>query len=113
MLVVGLCAHVRGARMKRGIVAVVAIVVIAWLAVAEWDLQLQQSGVKATARQDFAQADADLRRASRLNPDTTPDLQRAYVLDARGRRDKAVAVVQDVLRREPANRAGWGLLLGL
>jgi hypothetical protein len=100
------------ARTTRGIVAVLAIVVLAWLAVTEWDLHLQQGGVEATARQDFAQADEDFRRASRLNPDTTPDLQRAYVLDARGRRGKAIAVAEDVLRREPANRAAWGLLLG-
>ena len=68
--------------------------------------------MKATARKDFAQAEADFRRAGRLNPDTTPDLQLAFVRDAQRPPDEAIALARDVVRREPENRAAWGLLLG-
>jgi tetratricopeptide (TPR) repeat protein len=93
-------------------VAVVAGAFVAWFGVMERNLHLQERGVAATARQDFARADDDFRRAKLLNPDTTPDLQRAYVRSASGRRDQAIARAQDVLRREPENRDAWGLLLG-
>jgi hypothetical protein len=96
----------------RVVVAVVAIVVLAWLAVMERDLRLQAGGIAATARQDFAGAEAGFRSADMLNADTTPDLQRAYVRNARGQRDQAIALARDVLRREPENRDAWGLLLG-
>jgi hypothetical protein len=99
-------------RLMRAAVAVLAVVVIAWLAVAERNWHLQGSGIHATARQDLARADADFRRASFLNPDTVPDLQRAYVHSARGQRERAIAEAQEVLRREPENRDAWGLLLG-
>lgn len=98
--------------MTRGIVAVLAVVVLAWLAVTERNLRVQASGIAATAKQDFARAEDDFARSSWLNPDTTPDLQRAYVLDARREHDQAIAVARDVLRREPENRDAWGLLLG-
>ena len=98
--------------MTRVVVAVVAVAVLAWLAVMERDLRLQADGIAATARQDFARADDSFRRASQLNPDTAPDLQRAYVSSARGQPDEAIAMAQDVLRREPENRDAWGLLRG-
>ena len=98
--------------MTRGIVAVLAVVVLAWLVVTERNLRLQASGVATTEQQDFARAEEDFARSSRLNPDTTPDLQRAYVLNARGDHDQAIAAARDVLRREPENRDAWGLLLG-
>src|SRR5215211_6252168 len=93
-------------------VAVVAVVVLAWLAVAERNLRLQTRGITETAQHQLARADDDFRRASVLNPDTAPDLQRAYVRSARGQREEAIALAQNVLRREPENRDAWGLLLG-
>jgi len=93
-------------------VAVAAVAVLAWLGMMERNVRLQDSGIAATARQDFARAEEDFRRASLLNPDTTPDLQRAYVQDLGGRRARAISTVEDVLRREPDNRNAWGLLLG-
>lgn len=98
--------------MTRGIVVVVAVVLLAWLAVTERNLRLQTSGMAATAKQDLAHAEDDFARASWLNPDTTPDLQRAFVIDARREHDRAIAVTRDVLRREPENRDAWGLLHG-
>jgi len=98
--------------MTRGIVVVVAVVLLAWLAVNERNLRVQASGTAATAKQNFARAEHDFARSSWLNPDTTPDLQRAYVLDARREHDRAIRVAREVLRSEPENRDAWGLLLG-
>src|SRR3954451_8582873 len=94
----------------RVVVAVVAVAVLAWLVVVERDLRLQAGGVAATARHDLAGAEDRFRRASLLNPDTAPDLQRAYVRSARGQRAQAIALARDVVRREPENRDAWGLL---
>ena len=98
--------------MTRLCVAAAAVAVLAWLGVMERNLRLQEKGLAATAQQDFARADQHFRRAGLLNPDTTPELQRAYVHALRGRRDRAIATVQEVLRREPENRNAWGLLRG-
>lgn len=94
-----------------------AVVVLAWLGVMERDRRLQARGV-ATAGNlrtaaDVAHADADLRAARLLNPDTMPDINRALVYRFDGRFDAAVALVEDVLRREPENRAAWGGLYAL
>jgi hypothetical protein len=91
-------------------VAALAITVIGWLCVMERDLRLQASAVDAAERQDFARAEADLRRARLLNPDTLPDVRRAFVLQGGGRADEAAGVLHDVLRREPDNLDAWGLL---
>jgi LacI family transcriptional regulator len=64
-------------------VAVAALAVVAWLAVMERDARLQASGFAAATQprvaERFARADADLRGARLLNPDTTPDLARALL----------------------------------
>jgi predicted Zn-dependent protease len=91
-------------------VAVVAVVVLAWLGVSERSVRLQASGVAATARHDFDRAESDFRAARLLNPDAAPDLGRAFVYAASSRQAQAVALLDDVLRREPDNRAAWGVL---
>jgi tetratricopeptide (TPR) repeat protein len=91
-------------------VAALAVVVLAWLGVMERAARLQAQGVEATARQDFARAERDFRRARLLNPDTTPDLRRAYVHEASSRHRQAVELLEDVVRREPDNRSAWGVL---
>jgi predicted Zn-dependent protease len=91
-------------------VAIVAVLVLGWLAVMEYDARLQARGVTAAQARDFDRADGDFRRARRLNPDTTPDVNRAFLLQAAGRRDQAVALLEDVLRREPDNLNAWGVL---
>jgi tetratricopeptide (TPR) repeat protein len=92
-------------------VAVVAVIVLALLGLNERAVRLQADGIAATAAQDFDAAERDFRRARRWNPDPTPDLQRAYVYAASSRGPQAVALLEDVLRREPDNRSAWGLLL--
>jgi hypothetical protein len=94
----------------RAVLIALAVVVLAWLAVAERSARLQARGLAATARQDFAAAEADFRAARLLNPDTTPDLQRAFVYLASSRQPQGIALIQGVLRREPDSRDAWGLL---
>jgi hypothetical protein len=94
----------------RAVVAVLALALLAWLGVMERDTRLQARGTAATARQDFARAESDFRSARLLNPDTTPDARRAYVYALSSRQREAVTLLEDVVRREPENRAAWGVL---
>lgn len=96
--------------MTRVLVALAAVLVIGWLAVMEVDTRRQADGVAAAQARDFEAADADFRAARTLNPDTTPDINRAFVLQAAGKRDQAVALMEDVLAREPDNLNAWGVL---
>jgi hypothetical protein len=91
-------------------VVVVALVVIAWLGVMERDARLQSRGVDAAQRRDFTSAEADFRAARTLNPDTEPDVSRAFLYERTARHGRAAAVLEDVLRREPDNLTAWGLL---
>lgn len=91
-------------------VALLAVVVVAWLAVLYRDQRLADQGVKAASP---AQADRDLRRARLLNPDTGPDIWRSFRLAGAGDRTEAVAVLDGVLRREPDNLYAWTALLTL
>lgn len=92
-------------------VAAVAIVALAWLGIMERDARLQARGVDATRYVRFAAAEADLRGARLLNPDTTPDVYRAFLYEGAGRRRAAAALLDDVLRREPDNAGAWGVRL--
>jgi hypothetical protein len=95
----------------RGCVAVVALVVIAWLGVMERNLRLEQRGAAAlrpdSTPAELAQAESDLRRARLLNPDTAPDVSLAVAYRTRGQQDRALATVEDVVRREPDNLRAW------
>jgi predicted Zn-dependent protease len=95
----------------------VAVVVLAWLGVMERDRRLQARGVALAGNlrtaADVTHAESDLRAARLLNPDTMPDINRALVYRFDERFDDAISLVQDVLRREPENRAAWGGLYAL
>ena len=95
----------------RGLVAVVAVVVIAWLGVMERDTRLLARADHAAQARDYAAAERDLRDAGTLTADTTGDLRRAFLLQATKRGDDARALLEDVARREPDNLTAWGLLL--
>jgi predicted Zn-dependent protease len=81
-------------------VVVVALVALAWLGVMERAERLQASGA----------TEADYRAARLLNPDTVPDVRRAFLYQGTGREREAAALLEDVLRREPDNLDAWGLL---
>jgi len=95
-------------------VALVAVLVLGWLAVMERDTRLQERGIKASGRLGVAgneaRADKAFRDARFLNPDTTPDLGRAVMYLARERRPEAAALLRDVVRREPDNVTAWSVL---
>jgi predicted Zn-dependent protease len=95
---------------SRAVVAVVAVAVIAWLGVMELNVRRQADGLDAAQRRAFAAADADFRAARTLNPSTAPDVSRAFLYARNGRRDRAAALLKDVVRREPDNLTAWGVL---
>jgi hypothetical protein len=98
-------------------VAAVGLAVLASLGVMERDARLQTRAVHATqtTRDEaaLARADADLRAARLLNPDTAPDFNRALLLRIRGDTGGAAAVLRDVVRREPENVTAWRVLYAL
>jgi predicted Zn-dependent protease len=96
----------------RAVVVAVAVLVLGWLAVMERDERLQARGVRAAqdARANFAGADADFRDARLLNPDSAPDVSRAFLYQRVGRAAQAAELLQDVVRREPDNLSAWALL---
>lgn len=94
----------RPAAVPRVVLALLAIVVIAWLGVLLRDQRLLKSGVEVT---DVGRADRDLRRARLLNPDTAPDVSRALRWGIAGDRRKAIKIVDEVVRREPDNFYAW------
>jgi predicted Zn-dependent protease len=96
---------------SRVVVVAVAVAVLAWLAAMERDVRVLASGTAAAGRRDVAAAERDFRSARTLNPDMTPDLRRAFLYQATGRRDEAAALLEDIVRREPDNLPAWGLLL--
>jgi Tfp pilus assembly protein PilF len=101
----------------RAAVALVAVLVLGWLAVMERDTRLQERAIKASGRLSVAgneaRADAAFRAARFLNPDTTPDVGRAVMYLARELRPAAAALLRDVLRREPDNLTAWSVLYGV
>jgi hypothetical protein len=99
------------------VIAVTAVLVLAWLGVMERDTRLEVRGTAALGSKGdpaaLARAETDLRRANLLNPGTGPDVSRALVRRARGRTVQSVALVEDVLRREPDNVTAWRVLMVL
>ena len=101
----------------RILLAAVSIAVLAWLGTMERNERLIARGVVATGKLDVpgtvAQADADLRSARFLNPDTTPDLARALIFGVVRQPARAVAILERVLRDEPDNVGAWAQLLAV
>jgi hypothetical protein len=94
--------------------AVVAVLVLAWLAVMERDLRLRESGVDAlrpgASAAQLAAAERDLERARLLNPDSAPDVSLALLQRARGEPERALRAIEAVVRREPDNLRAWATL---
>jgi len=98
-------------------VALLAALVIAFLAVGLRSTWLQQSGLElgqsSAATQDPAvarQAEDDLRAAETLNPDPTPTLYRGGLAFRLRRPREAVDLLSQVTREESENLDAWGLL---
>lgn len=94
----------------RALVVMVALCVIAWLGVMERDERLQARADDAIHARDLPRAESDLRGARLLNPDTAPDVTRAVLYRARGQQRRAIALLEDVVRREPDNLTAWSAL---
>jgi hypothetical protein len=96
------------------VIAVTAVLALAWLGVMERDLRLEVRGSGALRSKSdpaaFARAETDLRRANLLNPGTSADVSRALVRQARGHTHQSVALMKDVVRREPENVTAWRVL---
>ncbi len=95
-------------------VAAFAVLVLGWLAVMERDLRLQRDGAAAlrpgASAAQLAEAESDLERARLLNPDPAPDVSLALLYRARGEEARALAAIEDVVRREPDNLSAWATL---
>jgi hypothetical protein len=93
---------------------VTAALVLAWLGVMERDVRLEARGSAALRLKGdpggLARAETDLRRAKLLNPGTSADVSRALVRQARGHTHQSVALMEDVVRREPENVTAWRVL---
>jgi hypothetical protein len=90
--------------------ALVAVVVIAWLAVMERNTRLQTRAVAESGRPPISNAYRDFRRARFLNPDTAPDVLIALIDSVHGKSARGIATLQGVVRREPENLFAWGQL---
>jgi predicted Zn-dependent protease len=101
----------------RAVVAVIAVLVLAWLGLMERDVRFEARGTHLSAqlavRGNVARADAELRAAQRLNPDTAPELKRAFLYVGARRPADAASILEGILRREPDNLAAWGALFNV
>lgn len=99
----------------RILLAVVSLVVVAWLALGlrsavltergqnQLLLALFQGSSPAVRRAKASQAESDLRRASSLNPDRLPRALQAQALAALGHKHQARALVEKTIAAEPDN----------
>jgi predicted Zn-dependent protease len=95
-------------------VVCVAVLVLGWLGLMERDVRADKRGVALSAQPgNLTRADAELRAAQRFNPDTEPELTRAYLYVGAGQPARAAAIVEGILRREPDNLAAWGALFNV
>jgi hypothetical protein len=113
---------VSGAVVARICVVLAAAGVLAWLGVMEYDARTLNHGVRTASEMltsgeatpaGFRSAEADFRDARLLSPDTTPDLHRAVLYRVHGREPQAVALLEDMVRREPDNVTAWNVLYAL
>jgi predicted Zn-dependent protease len=98
-------------------VAVVALVVLAWLGINLRGLGLSERGERLAATPNatpaqVAEAERALEDARFLNPDTRPLLVEGSLLAARGgrRAREGIELLEQAVRREPENVVAWGVL---
>jgi hypothetical protein len=104
------------ATLARGLLALLAIVLIAWFAVLARNHEIATSASSRVVSEpgmgaaDWERAMDDLERADLLDPSSQWSLVRAQYLLLRDRR-AALKVADDVLRSEPDNLAAWWVVL--
>jgi hypothetical protein len=91
----------------------VAVVVIAWLSVMAYDQGALKHGVTKAGTFHPIGADRYFRRARLLNPSTRPDALLALYEAVHGSRQRAIARLEDVLRKEPDDVYVWHELYGI
>jgi hypothetical protein len=104
--------------LTRGLIAVLAGLVLVWLAFSIHLVDLEETGDSAVklaqagkASQAQIQAGFDaLQDARRHNPDQTPLLQEGYLWAADHKPQKAFASGLMVVKKEPDNVQGWALV---
>jgi predicted Zn-dependent protease len=102
--------------LARAAAASVAVLVCAWFVLGirqAHDTNKVQSLVSSTntlSAQQAGHADALLRAAGTLNPDSTVDLLRAVVALREHQQQRAVPIIEAVAAREPMNVEAWTLL---
>lgn len=95
-------------------IAVLSVVVIAWLGVIVRDRHVQQAGVAAVKTRPsgyVGRADRDFRSAGFLNADSTPELARSLLYQEANQPARSAAIAERIVRSEPDNLAAWGQLL--
>jgi hypothetical protein len=100
----------------RVLLAVIALVIGGWLAL-EWrNVRLQDKARAILVQERIPAADAEdadrwLRRASFLNPDSTPEISRGLLALRTGRPREAERRAREVLQDEPERSEARNLLL--
>src|SRR4051812_35845869 len=96
---------------SRVLLAVVAVLALAWLGIMERDRHLLSRGAYLTSGDagpgHQAEAEAALKGARLLSPDEEPDLVRSLLYAATDRRREALALALAAARSEPENIAAW------
>ncbi|HEY6779373.1 MAG TPA: hypothetical protein VI111_00375 [Thermoleophilaceae bacterium] len=102
----------------RVVLALVCLLVAAWLGVGLRDARLEQHGTELSrspaAAHDRAvahEADEQLADAELLNPDTNPILVRGALALRRDDGERGIELLRDVVEREPENLQAWRLLM--
>jgi hypothetical protein len=101
----------------RGAFVVTALVVVAWLAFGLRAVDLQADAESTIARvrggdleaSTIDEAQDQLRRADRYNPDLTPQLDEGWLLMYAGKTPEAYGVALTSVAKEPENAQAWTL----
>jgi hypothetical protein len=106
----------RATTVARVAVAIVALLIVAWLAVLVRDQQVGHAGVQSIidrpdmGERDWNRALDQMRAADLLDPSTDWSMGRANYLMVRDP-ERARLIAESVVRREPNNLAAWMVIL--
>jgi predicted Zn-dependent protease len=101
---------------QRLLLGALALLIVAWLAVALRDARLHQDArdelqrAQEIGNRELASVGSKLDRARLLNPDRSLLLDRGIQLYAQGRRAEGIERFRELARAEPENAAAWSVL---